>query len=158
MKKKVTDYVVGDRFLEAGEHDAGTIVTLMLDPTQVTRAFILVRSDEGEYAIYACQRDMVGDAYLSRSIPEPVMRQFLFDVYFGGAEPVITPGATRTPVRLPEYKPAKIPKPQPPEDEPGGADTEADTEAEVKPESIPVEPMVTEVPEPAALLPEVDFP
>jgi hypothetical protein len=157
MRKKASDYVIGDRFMEADNHVAGTVVSLMIDPVRKTRAFILVRSDEGEYTLFACQRDAVGQAYLPRNIPEPVLRKFLFDVFTGGNEITHVPGMTREPVRLPEYK-VEVPA--------------RSTILEERPEKTPVvepepspepvssqEPVLSQEPhQEQGLLPEVDFP
>ena len=161
MRKKASEYSLGDRFFEADHCDMGTVVSLMADPTRSTRAFILVRTDNGEYTIYSCMRDAVSEPGLARMIPEPVLRQFLFDVYVDGHELAYTPGLkTRVPVRLPEFKPAKA-RPVPEVDE------ESPLPKVSAPKSRPVEeegyedeseggPAVES--EPVRLLPEISFP
>jgi len=153
MRKKASDYVIGDRFVEADSYVSGTVVSLMIDPVRPTRAFILVCSDDGAYTIYTSLRDAVGKASLSRNIPEPVLRQFLFDVYTGGREMAHVPGmTTRMPVSLPEFAPIK-----PPKSPPVNPDKE-ETVPEVTYGPAPVPGMHEEEREPERLLPEVDFP
>ena len=159
MRKKASDYVIGDRFTEADNHVAGTVVSLMIDPVRKTRAFILVRSDKGEYTLFACQRDAVGQAYLPRNIPEPVLRKFLFDVFTGGNEITHVPGMTREPVRLPEYKvevPARSTMPR--EERPESKTSVMEPEPSQEP-VLTQEPVSTQEPhQEQGLLPEVDFP
>ena len=157
-KKKASDYATGDRLHEA-DRDAGTIVSLMVDSVGSTKAFLLVRSDEGEFTIYSCLRDAISEPSLARFIPESVLQRFLFDVYFEGEKPVHTPGMeTRVPVRLPEFaKRARQPQVEPGEGEPervippSAVYGPAPAVREVKPEAK------GEV-EPVRLLPEVEFP
>jgi len=110
MRKKASDYRLGDRLIEIDHHDSGTIVSLTLDPTSSTRAFIMVLSDDGDFTIYSCLRDALCEPRLARNIPEPVMRKFLFDVYCGGKELKHIPGVTdRIPVTIPEFKASVAP-------------------------------------------------
>jgi len=164
MRKKASDYVIGDRFTEADNHVAGTVVSLMIDPVRQTRAFILVRSDKGEYTLFACQRDAVGQAYLPRNIPEPVLRKFLFDVFTGGNEITHVPGMTREPVRLPEYK-VEVPArstilEERPESKTSVVEPEPSQEPVLTQEPVSTqEPVLTQEPhQEQGLLPEVDFP
>lgn len=156
MKKKASDYSIGDRFLEANHHDAGTVVSLVLDPTRITRAFILVLSNDGNFTIYSCLRDAVSEPSLARNIPEPVMRQFLLSAYLGGRELKYTPGMTErvpVPARLPEMDAVK---PMPEQEESVQAERAAPiVEYGPAPAQEP-EPVLAE--EPLPLTPELDFP
>jgi hypothetical protein len=148
MRKKASDYRLGDRLIEIDHHDSGTIVSLTLDPTTSTRAFILVFSDDGNFTIYSCLRDALCEPRLARNIPEPVMRKFLFDVYCGGKELKHIPGVTdRIPVTIPEFK---VRQP-----------VEPPVEAEKPLPSVEYGPAPSPEPPPSIpsfLTPELDFP
>ena len=150
MKRKASDYAKGDRFLEANHHDAGTVFSLVLDPTRLDRAFILIRSDDGDFTVYSCLRDAVTEPSLARGIPEPVLQRFLFDVYFGGQKLTYTPGIERVPVRLPELRVKAPPVKEMPE--------EGEKQAPVGEYGPAPMPEPTPPPEPAFLTPELDFP
>ena len=155
MKKKASDYSIGDRFMEANHRDAGTVASLVLDPTRVTRAFILVISNDGNFTIYSCLRDAVSEPSLARNIPEPVMRQFLLSVYLGGEELKYTPGMTeRVPVKLPELELVKSP---PQTVEAALVENKVVPGVEYGPAPAP-EPEPVAVSEPLLLTPELDFP
>lgn len=75
--KRFNDYAVGDQLEDSG-NEVGTIVSLVISE-QSSKAFILVRADDGFWAIYSCLKDAVCIPALTRNIPEAVMRQFLVD-------------------------------------------------------------------------------
>ena len=155
MKKKASEYSIGERFIEADHHDSGTIVSLTIDPTRPTRAFILVLSDDRNFTIYSCLRDAVSEAVLSRNIPESVMRQFLLKVYLDGEELKYTPGMTeRVPVKLPELELVKSP---PQTVEAALVENKVVPCVEYGPAPAP-EPEPVAVSEPLLLTPELDFP
>lgn len=154
MRKKASDYRLGDRLIEVDHHDSGTIVSLTTDPTRSTRAFILVLSDDGDFTIYSCLRDALCEPRLARNIPEPVMRKFLFDVYCGGEELRHVPGTNRIPVTIPEFK-VRQPVEQPKEDEKPLPSVEYGPAPTLEP-SLPLESAQTL--ESSFLTPELDFP
>jgi hypothetical protein len=118
MKKKATEYVIGDRFFEY-DRDAGTVFSLAIDERCLNRAYILVRSDVGIFTIFSCFRDAVCEPYVARNIPRQVLTQFLFDVYFDGNEPCVQKNVQRVPVLQPQIKsPAESLTPKLDEDSP----------------------------------------
>jgi hypothetical protein len=157
MRKKASDYRLGDRLIEVDHHDSGTIVSLTTDPT---RAFILVLADDGDFTIYSCLRDALCEPRLARNIPEPVMRKFLFDVYCGGKELRHIPGVTdRIPVTIPEFK-VRQPVEQPKEAEKPLPSVEYGPAPTLEP-SLPLEsaqPLESHLLGVRGLKPELDFP
>lgn len=83
MKKKASEYNVGELLLEFDGSSAGTIISIMDDPYRVTRAYVLTRASNGSFSIFGCLKDAMCEPHVARSIPEEVMRQFLWDAFVG---------------------------------------------------------------------------
>jgi hypothetical protein len=84
MKKKASDYQVGELLVEFDGRPADAIISMMDDPYRITRAYILTRSAiDGSFSIYACLKDAMCEPNIARSVPEEVMRQFLWDAFVG---------------------------------------------------------------------------
>jgi hypothetical protein len=106
MKKRASEYNVGELLMEFDGRPAGTVISKMDDPYRVTRAYILVRSADGSWTIYSCLKDAMCDLCLVRNVPEQVMRQFLWDAFVGmELEPISAKPAVRVPILdpLPSY-------------------------------------------------------
>jgi len=84
MTKKASDLEIGDMVIKHdGNHSAGTIISKMDDPERITKTYFLVRSPEGAWTIYGALKNTHCELYLTRNIPEAVMRKFLFDAFVG---------------------------------------------------------------------------
>jgi hypothetical protein len=166
MKKRADDIEVGERLYEFGDVCSGIIISKMNDPEKPTRAYMLVRSDNGSFSIYGVCRDACAAPHLTRFIPAPVMKQFLFDA-FVGQELEHVPGktnVTRVPlVTEPKYAPPVRGR-QPPSVSapvlPAAPDRSDEPETTSMAEP-PVAPGPAPDPEPevdSRMLPEIDFP
>jgi len=80
LKKRADDIELGERVID-GKTDVGIVASKVNDLELSNRAYLLVRSDKGEYTFYGCVRDAVCEPFLTRYIPEAVLQQFLFDVF-----------------------------------------------------------------------------
>jgi hypothetical protein len=165
MKKRADDIEIGERLYDFGDICSGLVVSKMNDPDKPTRAYILIRSDNGTFTIYGVCRDACVSPFLTRLIPESVMKQFLFDAFVGqeleyvaGQKnvtrvPIITAPRYAPPAHKPVHAPAPVVEPVKP--------VQSD-EPESTPPSRSIATASAEPEEPAPadtrILPEIDFP
>ena len=98
MKRRADEYNVGELLMEFDGRPAGTIISMADDPYRITRAYLLTRYADGNFAIFTCLKDAMCEPTVPRQIPEQVMKQFLWDAFVGMALE-----------RSPEYPAARVP-------------------------------------------------
>jgi len=69
-----TRHEIGDRLLEAGSghspaFSAGRILATVDSPTKGDVVYLLLRSDAGEYTVYAALKDACGKPWVPRMVP-----------------------------------------------------------------------------------------